>query len=350
MVVDSLSRKEMTDLRTMLARLSLAEDGGLGCICVPNDKELRQSILKEAHSSPYAIHHDGNKMYRDLQELYWWLGLKWAPVKIPQWKWEWVTTDFVSGLPLTPIKKDLVWVIVDQLTKSAHFIPIRTDYSLQKLAKLHITEIGMLQSCVIDLRGSWEEYLPLAEFAYNNNFQSSSQMAPYEALYSCKFHTSLCWTKLSESRVLGLELVSEIENTVRLIQDRLKGASDRQNSYADLKRKGIEFSIGDQLELPSELELIHNVFHVLILRRYRSDPSHIIPVDKIELRPDLTFEKEPIQIIERDVKILRKKNVHLVKVIWRNHGIEEATWEPKKSIRRQYLYLFESGLEFELYR
>ncbi|KAA3479880.1 DNA/RNA polymerases superfamily protein [Gossypium australe] len=106
-----------------------------GRICVPNDSNLRQSILREAHNSPYAMHPGGNKMYRDPCELYWWLGLKCEvkaehqlpssllqPVKIPLWKWERVMMDFVSGLPLTPTRKNSVWVIVDRLTKSAHFI------------------------------------------------------------------------------------------------------------------------------------------------------------------------------------------------------------------------------------
>ncbi|XP_052490778.1 uncharacterized protein LOC128043024 [Gossypium raimondii] len=141
-----------------------------GRICVLKDTELRKSILREAHSSPYAMHPGENKMYHDLRELYWWPGLKREVtkfvvkcltcqrvkaehqlpsgllqlVKILLWKWERVTMDFVSGLPLTHTKKDSVLVIVDQLNKSTHFIPVRTDYSLQKLAKLYMSEIVRL--------------------------------------------------------------------------------------------------------------------------------------------------------------------------------------------------------------
>ncbi|XP_012435367.1 uncharacterized protein LOC105761985 [Gossypium raimondii] len=190
-------------------------------------------------------------------------------------------------------------------------------------------------------------------------------MAPYEALYGCKCRTPLCWTKLGKRRVLGPELVSKIENTVKLIRYRLKVTSDWQKSYADLKRKDIEYSIGDQvflkvspwkkilrlrhkgklsprfigpyhflkrvgsiayqLELPPDLEQIHDVFHVSMLRRYQSNPSHIVPVEEIEARLDFTFEEEPIQIIDRDEKVLKRKTVPLVKVLWRNHGTEEAT-------------------------
>lgn len=190
--------------------------------------------------------------------------------------------DFVSGFPLTPTRKNFVWVIVDQLTKSAHFILVQTDFSLQKLAKLYTSEIvrlhgvlvsiifdrdprftswfqklhealgsrldfstafhlhtdgqferviqilkDMLRSFVNDFHGSQEDYLLLAEFTYNNSFQANIQMAPYEALYSRKCRTLLCWIELGERRVLGLELVFEMEDKVKLIWDRLKTASDR---------------------------------------------------------------------------------------------------------------------------
>ena len=168
-----------------------------------------------------------------------------------------------------------------------------------------------------------------------------------------------------------------------MIQDRLKAAHDRQKSYADLKRKEIEFKVGDKvflkvspwkkvfrfgrkgklsprfigpyeviervgpvayrLELPQELEKIHNVFHVSMLRRYRSDPSHILSAEAIDLQPDLTFEEEPVEILAYDVKELRRKSIPIVKVLWQNHTTEEATWEPEDTMRQQYPHLFASG-------
>ena len=181
-------------------------------------------------------------------------------------------------------------------------------------------------------------------------------------------------------------MVQETEDKVRVIRSRLKEASDRQKSYADLKRKDIEFSVGDKvflkvspwkkvlrfgkkgklsprfigpheilecvgpvayrLALPSELEKIHNVFHVSMLRRYRSDPSHIIQTKSIEVQPDLTYDEEPVQILAREIKELRNKKIPLVKVLWRSHQIEEATWEPEDVMREQYPYLFKSGTNF----
>ncbi|KAA3473934.1 DNA/RNA polymerases superfamily protein [Gossypium australe] len=131
-------------------------------------------------------------------------------------------------------------------------------------------------------------------------------MAPYEAFYGHKCCTPLYWTELGEHRILGPELVSDTEDKV---------------------------SPWKKLELPPELEWVHDVFHVSMLRRYRSDPMHIVPVEKIEVRPDLTFEEEQVQILDRDVKMLRRKSIPLVKVLWCNHSSREATWELEDAMR-----------------
>ncbi|XP_012477514.1 uncharacterized protein LOC105793134 [Gossypium raimondii] len=164
-------------------------------------------------------------------------------------------------------------------------------------------------------------------------------MAPYEALYGRKCHTPLCWTELGERRVLGSELVSETENNVRLIWDHLKVASDRQKSYADLKRREIDIlkrvgPVGYQLELPLELDSIHDVFHVSMLRRYHSAPTHVVSVEEIEVRLDLTLEEESVQILEHYLKVIQKNSIPLVKVLWRNHNPEEVTWEPEDAMRQ----------------
>ncbi|XP_016669930.1 uncharacterized protein [Gossypium hirsutum] len=134
--------------------------------------------------------------------------------------------------------------------------------------------------------------------------------------------------------------ISETEDKVRLIRKRLKATSDRQKSYADLKRKDIQYSVGDLLELPPKLDLIDDVFHVSMLMHYRSDPMHIVPVEEIQVRPDLTFKEEPVQILDRDVMVLHRKSIPLVKVLWQNHKTMEATWEPEDSMQQQYPHLF----------
>ena len=195
----------------------------------------------------------------------------------------------------------------------------------------------MLRSCVINYEGSWDRHIPQVEFVYNNSFQSTIGMAPYEALYGRKCRTPLCWTKLSEKKIIGLDLIQETEEKVKMIRERLKVATDRQKSYADMKRKNIRYEIGEKsflkvspwkkvmtfgkkgklcpkfigpyeviekvgpvayrLALHLELEKIHNVFHMSMLRRYRSNPSHVVSSEIIELRLDLTYEEELVEIL-----------------------------------------------------
>ena len=229
---------------------------------------------------------------------------------------------------------------------------------------------------MIDYEGSRDRHIPLVEFVYNNSFQSSIGMAPYEALYGTKCRTPLCWTKLSERKVIGPDLIQKTEEKVKMIRERLKVATDRQKSYVDMKRKYIRYEIDEKFflkvspwekvmrfrkkvklsprfigpyevtekvgpvayrfTLPSELEKIHNFFHVSMLRRYQLDPSHVVSSETIELRPDLTYEEELVEILAREVKELHNKKILLVKVLWINHKTEEATWESEETIRQQY--------------
>ncbi|XP_017644623.1 uncharacterized protein LOC108485315 [Gossypium arboreum] len=213
-VADALSRRAMSDLRAMFARLSLFDDGSQ--IYVSNDPDLRQLILREAHSSPYSMHASGNKMYRNLRELYWWLGLKCE------------ATDFVVGC------------LTCQQVKAKHQLP-------SKLAKLYIFKIVKLHGVPIliisnrDPRFTSQFWTKLHEAlgsrldfstTFHSNIdgqykKSSIHMAPYKTLYGRKCCTALCWTELGERRVLGPELVSKTEDKVRLIRDCLKAASER---------------------------------------------------------------------------------------------------------------------------
>ena len=170
----------------------------------------------------------------------------------------------------------------------------------------------------MEFSGSWHRYIPLMEFFQNNSFQSSIGMAPYEALYGRKCRTSVCWTELNEHKVIGPDIVKDAEEKVQVIRERLKAASDRKKSYADLKMRNIAYEVGAKvflkvlswrkilqfgkkgklslrfigpyevlerigpmayrLALPLELTKLHNVFHVSMLRRYRSNESQILPV------------------------------------------------------------------------
>ncbi|XP_015162964.1 uncharacterized protein [Solanum tuberosum] len=205
-------------------------------------------------------------------------------------------------------------------------------------------------------------------------------MPPYEALYGRKCRTPLSWSEVGERKLVGPEIVQQTKDKVKIIKDRLKISSDRQKSYADLKRCDIEYQVGDRvflkvypwkkimrfgqneklsprfigpyeilgrvgpvaykLALPPESEKIHNVFHVSMLRRYLFDPSHVLPVESIEVNPALTYNEEPILIQAGEVKQLRNKRIPLVKVLWRNQYGKEATWEREEDMRTQYPHMF----------
>ena len=212
---------------------------------------------------------------------------------------------FITKLPRTSSNHDSIWVIVDRLTKSAHFLPIREDYTMDRLAKIYIKEIvtrhgvpisiisdrdsrftsrfwqsmqkalgtrldmstayhpqtdgqtertiqtleDMLRSCVIDFGGSWDTHLPLVEFSYNNSYHTSIQCAPFEALYGRKCRSPLCWAETGENQITGPELIQEATDKIALIKDRIKAARDRQKSYADNRRKPLEFQVGDRVML-----------------------------------------------------------------------------------------------------
>ncbi|CAN6567763.1 unnamed protein product [Malus baccata var. baccata] len=189
---------------------------------------------------------------------------------------------------------------------------------------------GMKREIAEYFGDSWHDRLDLMEFAYNNSFHSSIGMSPFEALYGRACRTPLCWSEVGERVLEGPEIVDETTQNVQVIKSNLKAAQDRQKSLAD------RHATDRVLELPPELSKVHNVFHVSMLRHYISDPSHVIPPQPLEINPDLTYDEEPVTILDWKDKVLRNKTVSLVKMLWRNHSVEEATWETKDRIREMY--------------
>ena len=227
------------------------------------------------------------------------------PLEVVEWKWEHVTMDFVTHLPRTPQRQDAVWVIMDWLTKSTHFLAVRMTITLEEFCRLYIREISrlhgvsvsilsdmdpsimahfwksfqkamgtqlimsttfhpqtdgqlertiqiledMLHACVLDLKGSWEEHLPLVEFAYNNSYHASIQMTPYEALYGRPCRSSICWTEMGELSITGPDLIGDTFEKVDLIRKCLHTAQSKQKSYADRRRRLLEFEVGDHVFL-----------------------------------------------------------------------------------------------------
>ncbi|KAI3491362.1 hypothetical protein L1887_44288 [Cichorium endivia] len=239
----------------------------------------------------------------------------------------------------------------------------------------------MLRACIIDFGGSWEDHLPLVEFAYNNTYHSSIQMAPFEALYGAPCRTPTCWTETGDKPLAGPEIIAETEEKIQSIREHMRVAQNRQKQYADRRRKPLEFSEGDmvmlkvspwkgvirfgkrgklsprfigpfrvlkkigavayKLELPEELRGIHNVFHVSHLRKTLHDQSTRIPLAGVQLDEKLRYQEMPEQILEKKVKKLRNKEVGLVKVQWRHHKGTDVTWEAEGEMRMKYPYLFQ---------
>ncbi|GJV14390.1 putative reverse transcriptase domain-containing protein [Tanacetum coccineum] len=368
-------------LKGLDKQLERKEDGGLYLaerIWVPVYGNLRTLIMNEAHATRYSVHPGADKMYYDLRGLYWWPGMKkdiatyvskcltCSKVKaehqkpsgllqqpeIPEWKWENITMDFISKLPRTSSGHDSIWVIVDRLTKSAHFLAIREDYKIERLARLYINEIkalgtrldlsttyhpetdgqsertiqtleDMLRACAIDFGGNWDTHLPLVEFSYNNSYHSSVKCAPFEALYRRKCRTPIAWAEVGESKLFGPEIVQETTDKIVQIRERLKAARDRQKSYADNRRKPLEFSVGDKvllkvsprkgvvhfgkrsklsprhvgpfeivervglvayrLRLPQELVGVHDTFHVSNLKKCLADVTLHVPLEEVKI-------------------------------------------------------------------
>ncbi|GJV68766.1 putative reverse transcriptase domain-containing protein [Tanacetum coccineum] len=321
--------------------------------------------------------------------------------EIPEWKWEKITMDLVTKFPRSSGGYDAIWVIVYRLTKSAHFLTIREDYKTEKLealgTKLHMSTAyhletdgqsectiqtleDMLRACVMDFGGSWDTHLPLVEFSYNNSYHTSVKCAPFEALYGRKCRSPVIWTEVGESQLIGPELVQKTTKKIFQIKERLKTARSRQKSYADKRRKPLEFKVGDRvllkvspwkgvvrfgkkgklappivgtdynrkyvgpvsyrLKLPQELSCVHDTFHVSNLKKCLAEPDVQVPLDEIEIDENLRFVEEPIEIVERDVKKLKRRRIPLVKVRWNSRQGAEYTWEHEDQFRKKYPHLF----------
>ncbi|GJT76419.1 putative reverse transcriptase domain-containing protein [Tanacetum coccineum] len=396
---------------------------------IPCYGDLRSVIMHESHKSKYSIHPGSEKMYQDVKKLFWWPNMKadiatyvskcltCARVKaehqrpsgllvqpeIPEWKWDNITMDFITKLPRSSQGFDTIWVIVDRLTKSAHFLPIRENDPLDKLARLYLNRIvarhgipasiicdrdgrftsnfwrsfqkalgtdismstayhpetdgqsertiqtleDMLRACVIDFGKGWVKHLPLAEFSYNNSYHASIKAAPYEALYGRKCRSPVCWAEVGEAQLTGPELIQETTEKIVLIKQRMQAAQDRQKSYADRKRKPMEFEVGDRvmlkvspwklhltlkesLELPQELSRVHHTFHVSNLKKCYADEPLVMPLEGIHVDDKLQFVEEPVEIMEREIKRLKRSRIPLVRVVcWNSRRGPEFTGNVK---------------------
>ncbi|GJZ36194.1 putative reverse transcriptase domain-containing protein [Tanacetum coccineum] len=188
----------------------------------------------------------------------------------------------------------------------------------------------MLRACVIDFGGNWDVHLPLAEFSYNNSYHSSIRCAPFEALYERKRRLPILWAEIGESSLIRPELVQETTDKVVLIKENLKAARDRQKSYANNRRKPLEFEVGDRpfeilkridpvayrLRLPKELRSVDDTFHVSNLKKCLADANLHVPLDEIKIDKTLRFVEEPVETMYCEVRSLKHSRISIVKVRW----------------------------------
>ncbi|GJX14619.1 putative reverse transcriptase domain-containing protein [Tanacetum coccineum] len=324
---------------------------------------LRDLIMHESHKSKYSIHPVKAECQKPSCLL--------VQPKIPMWKWERITMDFITKLPKTSNGHDTIWVIVDRLTKSAHFIPTRETDSMETLTRLYIKEIvsqhgvpisiisdrdihftsrfwqslqsalgtqldmstayhpetdgqsertiqtleDMLRACIIDFGKGWEKHLPLVEFSYNNSYHASIKAAPFEALYGQKCKSPVSF---------------DSENKESLIP----GTLDLSKSLNGLAQWHINLSFLKSSVMSTVLSMFFN------LKKCLSDESLVIPMKELRLDDKLNFVEETVEIMDREVKQLRQIHIPIVKVRWNSKRGPEFTWEREDQIRAKYPHLF----------
>ncbi|GJW83749.1 putative reverse transcriptase domain-containing protein [Tanacetum coccineum] len=346
---------------------------------LPHFGGLRDLIMHESHKLKYSIHPGSDKMYQDLKKLCWWPNIKA------------IIAEYV-GMCLT----------CSRVKEESHFIPIKETDSMETLTRLYIKDIvsrhrvpisiisdrdshftsrfwQSMQSA-LDFGKEWERHLPLVEFSYNNSYHANIKAAPFEALYGRKYRSLVCWAEVRDVQLTGPEIIHETTKKIVQIRQRLQAARDRQRSYANVKQKPLEFQVRDhvmlkvspwkgvirfgkrgklnpryigpfkildrvglvayRLELLEELSNVHSTFHVSNLKKCLSDESLIIPTEELRLDDKLNFVEEPVEIMDREVKQLKRSRIFIVKVRWNSNRGPEFTWERKDQIRAKYPHLF----------
>ncbi|GKC47021.1 putative reverse transcriptase domain-containing protein, partial [Tanacetum coccineum] len=334
---------------------------------------LRDLIMHESYKSKYSIHPGSDKMYQDLKKLYWWPNMKaiiaeyvgkcltcsrvkaecqkpsglLVQPEIPMWKWERITMDFITKLPKTSNGHDTIWVIVDRLTKSAHFIPTQETDSMETLTRLYIKEIVSRHGVPISIISDRDSH-------FTSRFWQSLQKA--------------LGTQLDMSMAYHPETDGQSERTIQTLKDMLRACVidfgkgwERHLPLAEvgdvqltrleivhevtekiiLKRVG---TVTYKLELPEELSNVHSTFHVSNLKKCLSDESLIIPMKDLLFDDKLNFVEEPVEIMDREVNQLKQSRIPIVKVRWNSKRGPEFTWEHEDQIHAKYPHLFSNTL------
>ncbi|GJZ66717.1 putative reverse transcriptase domain-containing protein [Tanacetum coccineum] len=207
---------------------------------------------------------------------------------IPEWKWEKITMDFVTKLPKTANGYDTIWVIIDRLTKFAHFLPMRENDPIERLMKLYM--------------------------------------------------------KNGDAQLTGPSIIHETTKKIVQIKNRIQAARDRQKSYANIRHKPMVIerveTVAYKLELPQQLSRVHNTFHVSKLKKCLYDESLVIPLEELRVDDKLCFVVEPVEVMDREIKQLKRSRIPIIKVRWNSKRGPEFTWEREDQFTQKYPHLF----------
>ncbi|GKB75569.1 putative reverse transcriptase domain-containing protein [Tanacetum coccineum] len=293
-------------------------------VWLPRFSGLRELVMHESYKSKYSIHPGSDKMYQDLKFR--------ASERIPM--------DFVSGLPRTSCGYDTIWVIVDRLTKSAHFLPMKKTDTMEKLRQLYLKEVVCRHGVPISIISDRDSH-------FTSRFWKSLQKA--------------LGTNMDMSTTYHPQTDGQRERTIKTLEDMLhacvsswKGAM-RFGKHGKLSLRYIEpFKIlarvgpvAYTLELLEELKGIHSTFHVLNLKKCLAEGNIIVLMDEIQLDDKLHMIEEPVEVVDKEVKRLKQSRIHIVKVHWNSQRGPEFTWEREDQIKRKYPHLFISKDERE---
>jgi hypothetical protein len=330
---------------------------------------------------------------------------------------------------------------VDRLTKVTHFIPVKTTYSGPQLAELYMSKIvclhgvpkkivpdrgtqftsrfwerlhealdtqlhfsfayhpqtdgltervnqilkDMLRACALQYGRSWDKSMQYAKFSYNNSYQESMKMAPFEMLYGRRCRTPLFWNEIGERRVFGPDILEEAVKQVHTVRENLRVAQSRQKSYVDHRRRELSFEVGDfvylkaspmsglrrfkvrgklaprfigpfkilekrcevayQLELLPQFSDVHDVFHISQLKKCLHVPEEQIPMEDLDAKKDFSYQEHPVRILETSERVTWNKRIKMCKVQWSHHTEEEVTWEREEELKAEFLSFFSDQSE-----